>query len=121
MALDSSSFTGSDLHRWLFRPKDGQKIEFTQRNMPFAVFKPHALWGGTCLIGDIKCDVWIQHNDEGEKGKRLEIYFPHKLIGQTVPIEKTTHVGYMKIEGSWQKGTGKCFFEFLNEKGTPNE
>ena len=107
----------SEMHHWLFSRREGHEITFSQKNMPFKVFKPNAVWGGSCEIGTIKCRIRIRHNSDGEKGKRLEIWFPHEELGKEVPFEESTLVGYMKIKGSWQKGTGKCFFEPA-KKGT---
>lgn len=101
---------GHELHRWLFHNKDGQTIVFPQKSMPFAVFKKDAIWGGICEIGGIKCRIRIRHNSEGEKGKRLEVWFPHEELEEVVPQDKSTLVGYMAIIGSFQKGNGKCVF-----------
>ena len=106
---------GSELHRWLFHDKDGKEIKFHQKNMPFVVFKPNATWGGSCEIGAIDCCVRIRHNSDGEKGKRLEIWFPYRDNSDSVPIEKATLVGYMAIQGSFQKKTGKCIFRQYRE------
>ena len=99
------------LHRWLFSDKSGKTFRFSQRHMPFAVFKTNAVWGGTCEIGDAKCRIRIRHNNDGEKGKRLEVWFPHEELGKVIPYEKSTLVGYMKIKGNWREGTGECYFE----------
>lgn len=105
----------AEFHRWLFADKDGKEIKFPQRGMPYAAFKENAVWGGPCTIGDTKCRIRIRHNSEGEKGRRLEIWFPDRELGVEVPFEHSTHVGYVKISGSFQKGTGKCFFEPVEE------
>lgn len=104
------------LHRWLFADKNGKEMKFSQKTMPFAVFKHNAVWGGVCTIGDIKCRIKIWHNSEGEKGKRLEVRFPHEELGKVVPIDKTTLVGYIGIQGSFQKGTGTCVFQTIKER-----
>lgn len=101
---------GHEIHRWLFCNKDGQDISFSQKRMPFAVFGENAVWGGSCEIGGMKCRIRIRHNSAGEKGRRLEIWFPHEELDVEVPFEKSTLVGYMEIRGSFQKGTGKCIF-----------
>lgn len=101
---------GHELHRWLFCNKDGQEMSFPQKSMPFAVFKKDAEWGGSCEIGGTKCRIRIRHNSDGEKGKRLEVWFPHEESGVVVSYEKATQVGYVEIHGSFQKGTGKCVF-----------
>ena len=101
---------GYELHRWLFQDKDGKEIKFPQKSMPFAVFKKHAVWGGSCEIGYCKCRIRIRHNNDGEKGKRLEVWFPHKELDEFVPWDKSTLVGYMEIQGSFQRGNGKCVF-----------
>lgn len=103
-------------HRWLFHNKDGKTINFTQKSMPFAVFKPNAVWGGVCELGEVKCRLRIRHNMEGERGKRLEVWFPHIELGEVLPFEKSTLVGYMKISGNWRDGTGRCFFEPYKEE-----
>ena len=102
-------------HRWLFHNKDGQEIVFSQKNMPFAIFKPNAVWGGSCEIGGIKCRIRIRHNMEGEKGKRIEVWFPHKELNKEMSFEDSTLVGYMEIQGSWQKKTGKCIFRRVED------
>ena len=100
-----------DVHRhWLFANKDGKEIKFSQRTMPFAVFKPNAKWGGVCIIGDVKCRIRILHNQEGEKGKRLEVWFPDRELGREVPLEGTTIVGHIEIRGNWREKTGRCIF-----------
>lgn len=101
---------GHEFHRWLFHNKDGQEISFSQKHMPFSVFKKDAVWGGSCEIGGTICRIRIRHNSEGEKGRRLEIWFPHKELDVVVPLEQSTLVGYMEIRGSFQKGNGKCVF-----------
>ena len=106
---------GHKLHRWLFHNKAGQAIAFMQKQMPFAVFKKDAVWGGICEIGGIRCRRRIRHNDEGEKGKRLEVWFPHAELGRELSFEEATLVGHMAIEGSFQKGTGKCIFRKIGE------
>lgn len=45
------------------------------------------------------------------EGRRLEVWFPHEELGREVPFERATHVGYMKIKGSWREGMGQCYFE----------
>ena len=102
---------GHELHRWLFCDKDGEEMSFSQKSMPFAVFRDNAIWGGSCDIGAAKCRIRIRHNSNGEKGKRLEVWFPHKDLDEVVPFEKSTLVGYMAIRGSFQNGTGKCIFK----------
>lgn len=101
---------GHELHRWLFQDKDGKEIKFPQKSMPFAVFKKNAVWGGSCEIGGTICRIRIRHNSEGEKGRRLEVWFPHNELGEDIPFDKSTLVGYMEILGSFQKGDGKCLF-----------
>lgn len=101
---------GHELHRWLFHNKEGQEIAFSQKSMPVAVFKKDAVWGGTCEIGGIRCRIRIRHNSGGEKGKRLEVWFPHEELDEVISLDKSTLVGYMEIQGSFQKGNGKCVF-----------
>ena len=103
-------------HRWLFEGKSGWEIRFTQKHMPFAVFKEDAEWGGICYIGDVKCKIRVKHNGNGEKGKRLEVWFPHRELGKEVPYEQSTLVGYMKIKGNWRDKTGRCLFEPYTEE-----
>ena len=103
-------------NRWLFERKRGHEIKFTQKSMPFSIFKDNAEWGGTCLIGEVKCCIRIRHNGCGEKGKRLEIWFPHSELGKKVPYEESTLVGYMRISGNFRLGTGRCLFEPYKEK-----
>lgn len=100
----------SEFHKWLFQNKDWQTIKFSGHTMPFAVFKDDAVWGGSCEIGDVKCNIRIRHNMDGEKGKRLEVWFPNEELGREVPVEESTLVGYMSIQGSFKDGTGKCVF-----------
>ena len=107
---------GHELHRWLFHNKEGLEIKFPQRSMPFAVFKKDAVWGGSCEIGGTICRIRIRHNSEGEKGRRLEIWFPHKELDEAVPFSKSTLVGYMEIRGCYQKGSGKCFFRRIRDE-----
>jgi hypothetical protein len=102
--------TRDEMHRWCFEKRDGKEMRFSQKSMPFAVFRENAVWGGVCEIGDIKCRIRIRHNSEGEKGKRLEVWFPDQELGKEVPFEESTLVGYMLIQGSFQKGNGKCVF-----------
>ena len=78
--------------------------------MPFAVFKKNAVWGGTCDIGDCHCRIRLRHNSEGEKGRRLEVWFRHSELDEVLPFEKSTLVGYVEIQGSFQKGNRKCVF-----------
>ena len=78
--------------------------------MPFTVFKRDAVWGGSCEIGGTICRIRIRHNSEGEKGRRLEVWFPHKELEEVIPLDKSTLVGYMEIQGSFQKSNGKCVF-----------
>lgn len=104
-----------DFHRWLFERKQGHEVKFTQKSMPFAVFKENAEWGGSCQVGDVKCRIRIRHNSSGEKGKRLEVWFPHSEYGKKVPYEESTLVGYIKISGNWRDGTGVCLFEPYKE------
>lgn len=104
-----------ELHRWLFCRRGGHEITFSQKIMPFEIFKEDATWGGTCHIGDIKCQIRIRHNCSAPKGKRLEVRFPHKELDVVVPIEETTLVGYVKIQGNFRDGSGKCFFEPVEE------
>ena len=101
---------GHELHRWLFCNKDGQEMSFPQKSMPFAVFKKDAEWGGSCEIGGTKCRIRIRHNSDGEKGRRLEVWFPHKDLEEAIPLDESTLVGYMEIQGSFQKSNGKCVF-----------
>lgn len=105
-----------ELHRWLFARKEGKEMTFSARSMPFAVFKPNAVWGGVCDLGEVKCRLRIRHNMEGKNGMRLEVWFPHIELGEVVPFEKSTLVGYMKIKGNWREGTGHCFFEPFKEE-----
>ena len=107
--------TGHELHRWLFHDKDGKEIKFPQKSMPFAVFKKDAVWGGSCDIGDCKCRIRIRHNSGGEKGKRLEVWFPHEELDKVVPFEKSTLVGHIEIRGNFREGTGKCVFRRIDE------
>ena len=74
------------------------------------MFKQNAVWGGSCEIGDTKCRIRIRHNSGGEKGKRLEVWFPHEVFDVVVPFDKSTLVGFIEIQGSFQKGNGKCLF-----------
>ena len=112
---------GHELHRWLFHNKNGQTIVFPQKSMPFAVFKKDAVWGGTCEVGGIKCRIRIRHNDEGEKGKRLEVWFPHEELGRELSFEEATLVGYIEIRGSFREGTGKCVFRWIDETARTKE
>ena len=97
----------AEQHRWLFCNKDGQEITFSQKSMPFAVFRDNAVWGVSCEIGGTKCRIRIRHNSEGAKGRRLEIWFPHEELSQIVSFDKSTLVGYIEIYGSFQKGKGE--------------
>ena len=106
---------GHEFHRWLFLDKGGKEIKFPQKSMPFAVFKKDAVWGGSCDIGDCRCRIRIRHNSIGQKGRRLEIWFPHEELDEVIPFERATLVGFVEIQGSFQKGTGKCLFRQLEE------
>ena len=100
-------------NRWLFSMRDGHEITFSQKSMPYAVFADNAIWGGSCHIGDIKCRIRIRHNSNGEKGKRLEVWFPDFVLDKKVPLEESTLVGYIAIKGNFRDGTGKCIFRLL--------
>ena len=100
-----------DLHRWLFARKGGKEIKFRTKKMPFKVFEPDAVWGGSCELGDTPCRIRVKHNMSGEKGKRLEVWFPHSELDEEVPWERSTLVGYMQVVGNFRQGTGRCIFE----------
>lgn len=102
-----------EFHKWLFSDKDGKVMRFSSHGMPFAVFKHGAEWGGSCEIGDVKCGIRILHNMDGEDGKRLEVWFPHKELGREVDFDEATLVGHMAIQGSFKEGNGKCVFRRL--------
>ena len=103
------------LHRWLFKGKSGKEIRFSAPHMPFSVFMPNAVWGGSCTIGEAICCIRIRHNSSGEKGRRLEVWFPHKEYREEVPYAEATLVGYVKIRGNWKEKTAHCYFQHIEE------
>lgn len=102
--------TRAEWNRWVFSHMDGREMSFIMHGMPFKVMKDDATVGGPMYIGDCKCCIRIVHKQNNEKGKRYEVYFPHKELDEIVPQENTTLVGYMEIKGNWKKHEGKCIF-----------
>lgn len=82
-------------YQWLFSNKRGDEISFSNSNVGIRVFQWGKDFAGTVGIGFSKVRVKLVHDRDS---RQIKVYFPHNELDEIVPLERSCHVGYARVD-----------------------